>query len=65
VKAKSLLTAKNIPFATISLEDDEQRFEFLATLQGWRTFPVIFELDPTEKPIRFVGGFDALHKELG
>lgn len=65
VRAKSLLDAKGIAFEAVSLETDEERLEFLAKLGGWRTFPTIFELDSCGAPKRFVGGFEALSKELG
>lgn len=60
VKAKSLLEIKGIPFKSISLDDDEARLKFLEGLGGWRTFPVIFALDHSGTPSRFIGGFDQL-----
>lgn len=64
VSAKSLLDAQKLPYHVISLETPEERTEFLKKLGGWSTFPVIFETDSSGKPKRFVGGFDALSKEL-
>lgn len=64
VSAKSLLDAQKLPYHAISLETAEERAEFLKKLGGWNTFPVIFETDSSGKPTRFVGGFDALSKEL-
>lgn len=63
-KAKALLDMKGVSWREINLETTEQQASFIDGLQGWRTFPAIFELDTADgKPIRFVGGFDSLLAE--
>jgi glutaredoxin 3 len=64
VSAKSLLDEKGLSYSTVSLETADERTEFLKKLGGWGTFPVIFETDSSGTPVRFVGGFDSLSKEL-
>jgi len=64
-KAKTLLTTKNIGFTEVHMELQEERREFLSKLgNGWRSFPVIFELDSHGKPNRFIGGYDNLFRDL-
>lgn len=64
-RAKNLLRDKGMKFTAQSLENEEERQQLLASLNGWATFPVILELDPeTGKPVRFVGGADALEQML-
>jgi ribonucleoside-diphosphate reductase beta chain len=64
-RAKALLESKSVPFLTKSLETSAERQAILDQIKGWKTFPVILEIDPvSHKPITFIGGADALEQML-
>ncbi len=59
LKAKNLLTIKGLSFQEKVIDDPQERLEFLTKLKGWRSFPVIFEIN-SDKPSQFIGGYEAL-----
>ncbi len=69
-RAEALLDHRGIAYDFETIEDKPERDAILADLDttwgvsGWGTFPVIFARNAEHHPIRFVGGADALHKEL-
>ena len=55
VRAKDLLTRKNVAYTEINVEDDAEREKMIAKAGGRRTVPQIFIGDT------HVGGFDDLN----
>ncbi len=69
-RAKSMLSARDIPFTAVELADASKRQEMFLLLEtfwrtpNWKTSPMIFETDADGDEVRFIGGADDLAKVL-
>ena len=68
-RAEALLEERGVHHLTQTLHGDSSRKAKLAEIKrdwgvDWGTFPAIFYLNTRGEPIRFVGGADALVREM-
>ncbi|UTC29898.1 ribonucleoside-diphosphate reductase I subunit beta [Bajunvirus bajun] len=65
VRAKALASDKGLRHEVIQIDDRLKREEIKKAYDGWKTFPMVFEIDSVSGDvIRFVGGADAFTQEV-